>query len=170
MNSPTSRFPRVRIGRLAGLILACIASHCASPPPRVIMNALISDSEIRFASDTLRAQEPADSLEVDQPPVILRQALPVYPSFALSHGIEGDVDVKAWVTSTGTVRRARIVSSTNEIFNKAALRALLSYQFTPAQRGGARIDVWVFVPVRFRITNKVDDLDARKQMLPPGRP
>ncbi|MGA3287612.1 MAG: energy transducer TonB [Bacteroidota bacterium] len=137
---------------------------CASTSPSTTMNVRISQKDICFVSDTLVTAEPDEHAEYDVEPKVIRRIEPIYPPFANQNQIEGDVVVRAWITKNGDIRRAYIVSTTNEIFNKAALRATIGWKFVPAMKDGQKIDVWGIVPFRFRTPLKEDNLLPNQQL------
>jgi len=89
-------------------------------------------------------------------PEIVRSIMPEYPPIALMSGVEGKVVASMWVDVRGRVRQVRILSSSNDVFNDAALEAGRQFVFTPAIMNDRPVAVWVAVPFRFRI------VDARK--------
>jgi TonB family protein len=145
----------------AFLTLSAFFEGCGSGAPQITLNVRISDQEVRFISDTLSVVEPSDSVEYDVEPKAIRQNRGVYPPTELKAGIEADVNLKVWITKKGYIRRARVLNTTDERFNKAALRAIIGWLFTPAMKDGKEIDIWAKVPFRFRI--------REEQMLPPNQ-
>ncbi|HEY6951871.1 MAG TPA: energy transducer TonB, partial [Bacteroidota bacterium] len=76
---------------------------------------------------------------------------PDYPYAQEFAGSTGDVIVKLWVTKTGNVKEAIIMSTTNPVFNKYVLKAAVMWKFRPASFRGKAVSVWVSVPFHFRI-------------------
>lgn len=69
-------------------------------------------------------------------PTVLVQA--TYPQRALSRGIEGYVDVAFDVTETGATTNVRVLSSNPEnVFDRAAVRAVQAWKFSPVMVDGA---------------------------------
>jgi len=66
---------------------------------------------------------------------------PVYPSRALSRGLEGYVIVEFTVTRTGTVRDAIVVESTSSLFERAATEAALKFKYKPRVIDGEAVEV-----------------------------
>lgn len=61
---------------------------------------------------------------------------PRYPENCRARGAEGEVLVQYDVTARGEVVNARIISSDNSCFNRAAIRAVSGWKYPPkAQRG-----------------------------------
>ncbi len=74
-----------------------------------------------------------------------------YPEIARRAGIEGKVVVKVLVGKDGKPKRAFVADSPSEMLNDAALKAVLATTFTPAIQNGNPIDVWVTIPIIFKI-------------------
>ncbi len=66
---------------------------------------------------------------------------PVYPSRALSRGLEGYVIVEFTVTRTGTVRDVVVVESTSTLFERAATVAALKFKYKPRVIDGEAVEV-----------------------------
>jgi periplasmic protein TonB len=64
--------------------------------------------------------------------IALKRVEPKYPARAMSRHIEGWVKVEFTVTTTGSVRNARVaVAEPSGIFDEAALNAISQYRFKP---------------------------------------
>jgi TonB family protein len=94
---------------------------------------------------------PPDFVEYEAEPTLLYRAEPEYPPEALRAGIQADVFVKVWVDPKGKVRKAVLLKSTSEAFNKSALEASQKWIFTPAKMKGKAVSVWISIPFRFRL-------------------
>ena len=85
---------------------------------------------------------------------------PIYPSRALSRGIEGYVIVEFTVTKAGTVTDPFVVEaftdsgSPTTIFNNAAIKAALKFKYKPKIVDGEPVDV---AGVQNKITFKIQD-------------
>jgi protein TonB len=66
---------------------------------------------------------------------------PIYPSRALQRRLEGYVVVEFVVTSSGAVRDVRVVESTAEIFEAAAIEAAQKFKYRPRIIDGQPIEV-----------------------------
>ena len=78
------------------------------------------------------------------------------PSMALKRKLQGDVTVQVTLDTNGNLIGQSIVSSTNEIFNDAAMSALVAA--TPYQNPTGE-DIDINVPVEFRGHESSDDED-----------
>jgi protein TonB len=90
--------------------------------------------------------------EGDYLPIV--RVAPVYPSRALSRGIEGYVDLAFTVTSAGTVKDPVILHSTSSLFDRAATQAVLKFKYKPRVVDGEPVEV---PNVKTRITFKIED-------------
>jgi protein TonB len=90
--------------------------------------------------------------EGDYLPIV--RVAPVYPSRALSRGVEGYVDMGFTVTTAGTVRDPVVLFSTSSLFERAATRAVLKFKYKPRVVDGIPVDV---ENVKTRITFKIEE-------------
>jgi periplasmic protein TonB len=65
---------------------------------------------------------------------------PDYPPRALSRGVQGWVIVQFTISATGTVKDAKVVDSSNEIFNDAALKAIARWRYNPKVEEGVAVE------------------------------
>lgn len=90
--------------------------------------------------------------EGDYLPIV--RVAPVYPSRALSRGIEGFVDLSFTVTTAGTVADPVVIQSTSTLFDRAAIRAVLKFKYKPRVVDGEPVAV---PNVKTRITFKIEE-------------
>jgi protein TonB len=90
--------------------------------------------------------------EGDYLPIV--RVAPVYPSRALSRGLEGFVDMSFTVTATGTVKDPIVLQSTSSLFERAATRAVLKFKYKPRVVDGIPVEV---SGVKTRITFELED-------------
>ena len=77
---------------------------------------------------------------------------PIYPSRALSRGIEGYVDLEFTVTTAGTVKDPVVTYTTSSLFNRAAVRAVLKFKYKPRVVDGQPVEVpGVKTRIRFEL-------------------
>jgi len=84
---------------------------------------------------------------------------PPYPRAARRRGIEGLVEINVLVDIQGKAKKLHIhVSSGHRILDKAAIKAIRKWHFTPGRQNGKIMEMWVKVPVRFQlIVDKIND-------------
>lgn len=66
---------------------------------------------------------------------------PVYPSRALSRGLEGYVIVEFTVTQTGATKDVVVVESTSSLFERAAVDAAYKFKYKPRVIDGVAVEV-----------------------------
>ncbi len=87
----------------------------------------------------------------DVSPMLTVRTDPEYPEQARRGGLEGWVGVEVLVGSDGRVKRARVLRSSDAVFESAALAAAKEFQFRPAERDRRPVRAAVLVPVWFRL-------------------
>lgn len=93
---------------------------------------------------------PEEFVAYDQEPVKVSQDVPDYPSVARSAGIEGTVLVRVLVGKNGRVKDAIYIDGP-EALKDAALKSARSSVWRPALVDHKPIEVWVNMPVTFRL-------------------
>lgn len=91
--------------------------------------------------------------KVDSQPFIIRRIEPVYPPFAQTLKVEGQVTVDALISEYGDVLQ---VNTTRRIegnfgFEKAAENAVKQWKFKPAQKDGVNVRVWKPFTIGFKL-------------------
>lgn len=74
-----------------------------------------------------------------------------YPEIARRNGIEGRVIVRALIGKDGRVEKTLIDEGSNKALEEAAVDAVKSTIFTPAQQNKAPVKVWIQIPVNFSL-------------------
>lgn len=76
----------------------------------------------------------------------------VYPELARKAGVDGQVTVFARIDENGEVIDTKILVPLGESgCNEAAVAAIKSVRWKPAQENGKPVAVWIAVPIRFRL-------------------
>ena len=102
------------------------------------------------------SEEPLPTREtyvyVDELPVALFRATPIYPAFAQDAGFDGKVVVHMLVGKDGHVLRAEVDEKLHApLLDAAALEAALRWEFRPALVNGHPVAVWVTAQFAFRL-------------------
>jgi protein TonB len=101
-----------------------------------------------------QATTPAANVIQKATPLYKINPPPAYPRPARRRGIEGVVLIKVLVNQSGEVSELELEkSSGHRILDKAALKSVRKWQFTPGNRGGKPIEMLVTVPVHFKLVN-----------------
>ncbi|MFC2130729.1 TonB family protein [Bacteroidota bacterium] len=98
--------------------------------------------------------EPDHLMELDKMPKLdmnkFRENF-TYPEEARKKGIQGVVYIKALVGKDGNVTKTKVDASDNEIFNESAIKSIEATHFEPGIKDNKPVDVWVTIPVTFRL-------------------
>jgi protein TonB len=85
-------------------------------------------------------------------PLYLKNPPPEYPSVARRRGYEGTVVLEVFVDREGRVLDLSLFqSSGHNVLDRAAMQAVRGWLFEPARRGEEKVDMWVKVPLTFRL-------------------
>lgn len=79
------------------------------------------------------------------------QKLVEYPDVAKRAGIEGTVYIRVYVGSDGSLVRAEVEHSDNDMLKEAALKAVKQATYTPGIQNGEPVGAWFSVPVVFQL-------------------
>jgi len=131
-----------------------------TPPPRKIVKAKpVSKPVIRKkqAQPVARPQQKTTAAKSAYVPpssssTRFSNPKPVYPLVARRRGMEGRVLLVVSVSSSGGVLEVKVKkSSGHKILDKAALKTVRKWRFTPAKRGGRSVSADLVVPIRFNL-------------------
>ena len=89
--------------------------------------------------------------DLDHPPVPTLRVPPNYPYEMRRAGLSGEVVVGFIVDTTGHVRDAYAVRSSQREFTDEAVRAILKWQFKPGQKSGVPVNTRMQVPLVFNL-------------------
>ena len=125
----------------------------ASPIPQLSRRPSPHDGAPSFPAHPRSVGEAPPSRQAV--PLYLENPPPRYPAAARLRGYEGSVRVEVLVDREGKVRDLRLVeSSGHAMLDRAALGAVKGWKFEPARRGEEKVEMWVTVPVTFRLRDK----------------
>jgi periplasmic protein TonB len=86
-----------------------------------------------------------------QPELIHREAA-IYPEIAKKIGLQGRVTVEVTIDAQGKPIQAKIIKSASDVFNEAAIEAVMKYTFKPAMMSTGPVTAKVYIPIDFRMT------------------
>jgi TonB family protein len=93
----------------------------------------------------------ADSIRVDKLPEPIYVPKPKYPIIAQRKELEGEVYLRIWIKKDGTIRKAKAMIASDNVFVEPALFAIMDWKLTPAEKDGQSIEVSTFVPIKFKL-------------------
>jgi len=111
-------------------------------------------------ASTLAALPPApvpitmpEPVAVEARPLYRENPPPRYPRIARKRGYQGTVVLEVLVDRDGEVEDLKVYRSSGyKALDRAALSSVRHWIFTPGRRGDDVVDMWVRVPIAFRLT------------------
>jgi len=103
---------------------------------------------IRFAE--LKHDSTADSKQQLSAPAATRKVDPAYPLQLMRENVEGVVTLYAVIRSDGTVGNVRVLNGIDSRLDQFASQAVSQWQFHPAMKNGAPVDVEATFRIPFR--------------------
>lgn len=102
--------------------------------------------------DIINLQKPIRYALVEKKPQPLNTPPPEYPEILIKAGIEGDCVLWGVIDTTGRITQAKVYhSSSNPLFDKAALEAFKNYQFSPGYQHDRPVPVEITMPFKFKL-------------------
>ena len=84
-------------------------------------------------------------------PKVIHQVPPTYPPAARERKLSGKVVVRVTVLGNGDVARAEVESSTEALFNEAALQAVKQFKYEPIPlENRERVSFYVYATINFQ--------------------
>lgn len=127
----------------------------APPPERTSKTALRqTKTALEVAQHSVAMPyQAAVSVGVEQMPRPSRtNRPPIYPAEEVRAGVTGLVRIRCAIAASGTVDSALVETTSGSTrLDEAALTAVRTWHFEPAQRGGIAVRFEVILPVRFTI-------------------
>jgi len=125
----------------------------AAPPRRPAPAARVRTPRAQPSGIAAAHRTPSGTAP-EVPPQLRDNRPPDYPLEALRQRFEGTVLLRVHVAANGRVAEVEILdSSGHPILDAAAVRAIRSWRFAPATRGGRPVAATVRQPVRFSLGN-----------------
>lgn len=114
----------------AGTLALCVAVLTAWAFPLVVPAA---PATLAAAPPQAAEKAPAPA---EEPPKLLNRVNPVYPQAAIDKGLQGHVSVELVVDEAGKVAEARVLESSDPVFDAPSLEAVRQWTFAPPQKDG----------------------------------
>lgn len=142
----------------------------------LILTSLTAALCVQLAQATEKT--PSQPLAVSPPSAVhSHNPPPPYPAEAKQQRLEGRVMLRAHILANGKPAEVRVDNSSgHEVLDKAALEEVRDHwTFEPAKRGNQPVDVWVRVPIDFKLKRDATDKSAiyrvkiKAHVLPDGK-
>ena len=120
------------------------------PTPQ-IQDQPIAPAPLAAATASNSSPQPSQQfIAVEKDPKILNLQRPKVPDAAARAGLSGKVIVKVQIDAQGKPTQAAVVSSTNHIFDEAAIDAVMNSTYEPGVMSGGPVASWMAIPFVFR--------------------
>ena len=114
-------------------------------PPSV--NKLEVVANIATATES---KPPARTPFAERKPEVVRLTKPQFPEAAQRAAIEGEVVARVLIDTAGRPVKAKIVSSSNSVFNDAVIEAVMHSQYSPGVMPSGPVTTWLSIPFTFK--------------------
>jgi len=115
----------------------------------------VSSERETLTSDTIPNVVPFTQLT--QRPTILRQINPSYPEDARRAGREGTVFISVLIDEQGKVLQTKLLKSSGTAsLDSTVMSAARQFLFSPAEKNGKKVKVWMTLPFVFRLKKETD--------------
>jgi periplasmic protein TonB len=125
------------------------------PQPDIVVDVPVEAPIEAVTTTTPMEVAPTVSEAVSEQVKVLQNAEPPYPNVSILRQEEGTVLVRITVGVNGKVSAARVERSSGfAALDDAALKAIRTWRFSAAKRGGQAVETSVVVPVIFELRNR----------------
>ena len=123
----------------------------------LFMFAGCTSGPMRHSTLALESEDDAIPLGVAIPgyerPVLIPTPPPEYPWHLRRLGVDGSVELHVAIDETGRVTDAQVVSSSDKLFEEAALEAARKWTFKPAMQNGVAVASRACLPIQFAVND-----------------
>ncbi len=147
---PAAANPLATPSSFAGRTLETTDATGASPAPAAPPAAAPAESAPARRGST----DPAGMPPVVREAKLVRRLPPEYPADAARSGKQGSVEISFRVTPDGRVAEPVIVSSSDRVFERAALAAVRRWRYDPRIEDGKPVEWPTTVRIEFQLSNK----------------
>jgi protein TonB len=98
------------------------------------------------------ASAPSAQIIREAVPVYRKNPPPQYPRVARRRGYQGTIVLEVLVNREGRVEKLRVFQSSGySVLDNSAIRSVKGWLFEPSRRGDEKVEMWVKLPVRFKL-------------------
>lgn len=119
----------------------------AAQPPAVTS----TQQPAQQPTTTTSTPAPMPFVAIENPPEVIRREPAKYPEIAIKMGIQGRVTVEVTVDAQGKPIQTKVVKSSSDVFNDAAVEAVMKYTFKPAMQSTGPVPAKIYIPIDFRL-------------------
>jgi TonB family protein len=103
------------------------------------------------AKPTESTPAPMPFVAIESQPEFIHREPAVYPEIAKKMGLQGRVTVEVTIDAQGKPIQAKVVKSASDVFNEAAVEAVMKYTFKPAMMSTGPVTSKIMIPIDFRM-------------------
>lgn len=97
------------------------------------------------------APAPTPFVAIENPPEIIRREPAKYPEIAIKMGLQGRVTIEVTVDAQGKAIQTKILHTTSDVFNDAAVEAVMKYTYKPAMQSNGPVTAKIVIPIKFNL-------------------
>ncbi len=127
----------------------------------ILLMACLGITTVKASPTIADVIQPFPSAQEYARPRPLKRAPPRYPSRALRDGTVGTVEVSLMVDEAGKPFETAVVRSTSKVFERASLKAIEKYTFSPARVGGKPVIGRYSLVLAFQMEGQNNGVQAR---------
>ncbi len=103
-------------------------------------------------NDLLNEKRTLTPIQKKAIPIYRQNKQPPYPLMAKRRGYEGEIVLNVLVDTKGRVSAVKIKQSSSHLsLDRAAVKTVKSWLFTPATENGRPIPMWIDIPIEFQL-------------------
>jgi protein TonB len=104
------------------------------------------------AKPAVTSPAPMPFVAIESQPELIHREPAVYPEIAKKIGLQGRVVIEVTIDAQGKPIQAKVIKSASDVFNEAAIEAVMKYSFKPAMMSTGPVTAKVMIPIDFRLT------------------
>lgn len=152
---PPLEFERERVERKDEVEVPPLTGRPSRPGPVLDRPLRATAEPLKRPAPPSQAPESVPSVETETLPVQVHNPPPEYPLPARRRGLEGTVVVEVTVLEDGSAGEVRVLDGGEQgLFVDAAIRAVKTWRFQPALRGGKAVRSTERIRFVFKLSNR----------------
>ena len=118
----------------------------------VVNSATTQPVQQQAAKPAVTSPAPMPFVAIESQPELIHREPAVYPEIAKKIGLQGRVVIEVTIDAQGKPIQAKVIKSASDVFNEAAIEAVMKYSFKPAMMSTGPVTAKVMIPIDFRLT------------------
>lgn len=143
--------PRIEVPAPAPPTVAAPAPAAAPSPPAAPASPAVPTPEMIPTPASPPAVPRMEETAPAPPRALTKKVRPAYPDEARRQGLNGSVLMELVVDAQGAVSQAKVVESSDPIFEASSLEAVKHWRFEATPDDGSAADITLQVPISFAL-------------------